>query len=196
LVETIQLKASGRGVPRVVSFNVMRWLPTQKRKAGATKKSRRSKSNGRGASVRAAAEQIGTSVFEQAPRKLVITVPVPYNSPNEWVYDHWRKYWKIKTGWMKRLYDASIHHCGVGKFGQPIQNASLSFHRKGIRELDPDNLRGGLKPIIDCLIKLGFLENDTPDVVQVLDVYQTKVSTRAEQATEITIIDRETHTLR
>jgi len=159
------------------------------RNAGRSKKSR---SSSRGSSTRARGkvEQAGTSRLKFEPRQIDIIVPVATPSPNEWVYDHWRVYWKIKTAWMKRLRDASIHHLGRGKFGEPVTNASLTVHRKGIRELDPDNLRGGLKPVIDCLIKLGFLADDTPDVVQVLDVYQTKVGTKAEQLTEITIIER------
>ncbi len=169
----------------------MRGVPETQRKAGRDVQGRgRGGGKSRKRSSRKV-EQIGTSAFQQSPRTLSITVPVPTNSPNEWVWKHWSKYREIKKGWLDRLYSASIQHCGIGKFGHPVENASLTIERVGIKELDEDNLKGGVKPVIDCLIKLGFLANDTPDVIQVMDVFQTQVGTYAEQATRITIIDRE-----
>ena len=88
---------------------------------------------------------------------------------------------------MSRIHCASIRHCGAGLFGQPMTNASLTIERLGIRELDRDNLVGGMKPIIDNLVKLGFLVDDTPDVIQHMDVYQTHVDAKVAQGTRITI---------
>jgi len=153
------------------------------------KKSRGNARRGSGKN-RGQVEQIGTSVLQFEPRQISITVPVPTNSPNEWVWKHWSKYRDIKKGWLSRLHAASIHHCGVGKFGHPVENASLTIERRGIKELDEDNLKGGVKPVIDSLIQLGFLANDTPDVIQVMDVFQTSVGTYDEQETRITLIER------
>lgn len=165
-------------------------MSTQKRSHGTRrKKSRGSSRRGSGKS-RGQVEQIGTSTLQFEPRQISITVPVPTNSPNEWVWKHWSKYREIKKAWLSRLHAACIHHCGIGKFGHPIENASLTIERLGLRELDEDNLKGGVKPVIDSLIQLGFLANDTPDVIQVMDVYQTNVDTRAAQGTRITLIER------
>lgn len=136
--------------------------------------------------------EAGRSTLKRSPRELEITVNIPTPSPNEWVRAHWSTYAKIKKYWMTRLHHASIRHCGIGIFGKPISHASLTIERIGCRELDRDNLIGGMKPVIDCLIALGFLENDTPDVIQHMDVFQTKVGTKAEQKTRITVIERKT----
>ncbi len=140
-----------------------------------------------GGKSRGKVEQIGTSTLQQEPREISITIPVPTPSPNEWVRAHWSKYSKIKKGWMSRLHSACIRHCGLGIFGKPIAHASLTIERMGCRELDQDNLVGGMKPIIDNLVKLGFLENDTPDVIQHMNVFQTSVGTKSAQGTRITI---------
>ncbi len=135
-------------------------------------------------------ELIGTSSLKLEPRLLEITVPYPTNSPNEWVWQSWYVYRDIKKDWLKRLHAASVRHCGRGLFGPPIENASLTIERRGLKELDEDNLKGGVKPVIDSLVQLGFLAEDTPDVIQVMDVFQTHVGTYAEQETRITLIER------
>ena len=147
-----------------------------------------------GGKSRGQVEQVGTSTLQHEPREISITIPVPTPSPNEWVRAHWSTYAKIKKTWMSRIHSASIRHCGTGIFGKPIANASLTIERMGCRELDQDNLVGGMKPIIDNLVKLGFLENDTPDVIQHMDVFQTLVRTKAEQGTRITISERSKET--
>jgi len=139
-------------------------------------------------------EQPGTSSLQFSPFQFEITVPVPTNSTNEWVRAHWKKYHTIKTEWYKRLHWATIQNRGKAKFGDPIQNASLTIERRGLKLLDEDNLIGGVKPVIDALVKLGFLEDDTPDVIQHMNVFQTKVMTFAEQKTRITIIECKSET--
>lgn len=168
----------------------MRGMSTQKRSYSKGRKKSRSGNRRSSGKSRGQVEQIGTSSFKLEPREISITVPVPTNTPNEWVWKHWSAYRDIKKGWLKRLHAASIRHCGRGIFGQPIENASLTIERRGLKELDEDNLKGGVKPVIDSLIQLGFLANDTPDVIQVMDVYQTLVDTRAAQGTRITLIER------
>jgi len=159
---------------------------SSKSKRGITQANRQGGKHYGGAAV-----ETGRSTLNQAPRELRITINIPTPSPNQWVRAHWSTYAKIKKAWMSHIHSASIRHCGTGLFGKPIGNASLTIERRGIRELDRDNLIGGMKPVIDCLIALGFLENDTPAVIQVMDVFQTRVGTKAEQQTRITIIDRE-----
>ncbi len=137
-------------------------------------------------------EEIGSSKFDKdGERVLKITCFKPTPSPNEWAFKTWRAYYTIKTGWLKRLHDAAIKHTGAGIFGPPITRCSLEIERRGIRTLDEDNLTGGLKPVIDSLAKLGFLADDTPDVIVHTYYHQTRVPTKGEQRTIITL--REMH---
>lgn len=159
-----------------------------------SRKTSRSSNRRSSGKARQQVEQIGTSRFIRDPRTLEITVPVPTNSPNEWVWKHWSAYRAIKKDWLKRLHAASIQHCGIGKFGHPVENASLTIERRGVKELDEDNLKGGVKPVIDSLIQLGFLANDTPDVIQVMHVFQSSVDTYNEQETRITVIEQSQET--
>jgi len=136
-----------------------------------------------------AAERIGESSLKTKAdqRRFSITCFVPTPTPNDWVFKSWRAYWKIKDAWLKRLHAATIHHYGLGKFGKPIQSATLQIERRGIRELDGDNLVGGMKPIIDGLVHLGYLANDTPDVIIKPDYFQTVVRNKDNQRTLISI---------
>ena len=43
----------------------------------------------------------------------------------------------------------------------------LRRHRRACDELDFDNLVGGCKPLVDALVKVGLLANDSPDSVTV-----------------------------
>ncbi len=172
----------------------MRGMYTKTRSSGYSRKTSRGSNRRRSGKARQQVEQIGTSRFLRDPRTLEITVPVPTNSPNEWVWKHWSAYRAIKKDWLKRLHAASIQHCGIGKFGHPIENASLTIERLGLQELDEDNLKGGVKPVIDSLIQLGFLADDTPDVIQVMHVYQTHVDSKTAQGTRITLIEQSQET--
>ena len=64
---------------------------------------------------------------------------------------------------------------------------SLEIERFGIKLLDEDNLTGGLKPVIDGLVRLGFVADDTPDVIIQTNYHQTRVPTKPEQRTVITL---------
>lgn len=42
------------------------------------------------------------------------------------------------------------------------RECKITSHRK--RLLDPDNLVGGMKPLIDAIVKFGMLIDDNPDM--------------------------------
>lgn len=138
---------------------------------------------------RGATEKLGFSSLttSKGSRLFQITCYVPTPSPNEWVRAHWNVYYKIKSAWLRRLHNATIHHWGLGKFGKPIEKVALRIERRGIRKLDDDNVAGGMKPVIDGLVHLGFLSDDTPDVIIKPHYFQTIVSTQSAQRTVITI---------
>jgi hypothetical protein len=65
------------------------------------------------------------------------------------------------------------------------QRAHLRITRFGQRLLDDDNLRGGAKPLIDCLKEAGLLHDDSPEWLT-LDVKQERVPAGMER-TEVEI---------
>lgn len=65
------------------------------------------------------------------------------------------------------------------------QRAHLRITRFGSRLLDDDNLRGGAKPLIDCLKESGLIEDDSPKWID-LEVKQELVPA-GEERTEIEI---------
>lgn len=136
-------------------------------------------------------EKTGTSDVRTAEKGRVfkITVYAATPTPNTWVRAHWSKYQKIKKEWLNRIWEATIEHYGRGKFGPPVKNASLTIERRGLKRLDYDNLVGGLKPVLDALTKLGYLEDDTNDVIETLSAKQQIVRSRSDVGTEITIVE-------
>jgi hypothetical protein len=63
--------------------------------------------------------------------------------------------------------------------------AHVRIKRFGTRLLDDDNLRGGAKPLIDCLKEAGLIHDDSPKWID-LDVTQEQVPAGYER-TEVEI---------
>ena len=59
---------------------------------------------------------------------------------------------------LPKLQDA-FYVCGE-HHGDRVMCVKFTCYRK--RLLDDDNLRGGLKPVRDCLIAAGFIKDDSP----------------------------------
>ena len=88
-------------------------------------------------------------------------------------------YGKVRNRWLRHLRDAWY----VAREGQRIRagwaapsRAKLTVHRSSLQLLDPDNLVGGVKPVLDALRKLGFIADDTPARLQ-LEVRQARAPT-------------------
>lgn len=62
----------------------------------------------------------------------------------------------------------------------------VRIERRGCALLDADNLAGGVKYHLDACRQCGAIPDDAPHAIQ-LEVFQTKVSTRAEECTVIDI---------
>jgi hypothetical protein len=165
----------------------VRRLPTKARGNG----SGRAKVRGRSRKDPRKIEATPTSklVSEHPDRVLEIEVFHPSPSANQWVYKHWRAYHSIKKAWLDRLTIALLPQRLVLK--QPFQRVILQVERRGIKLLDEDNLVAGLKPIIDSLIKLGVVPNDTNDVITSIETKQVRVPHKVEQKTTILVIERE-----
>ena len=89
-------------------------------------------------------------------------------SPNEVLGGHWRKLQGERGGW--RTLVAAI----CGKPEEPVTfRVRLRLDCVRQRLLDPDNLVGSVKPVIDALKRQGWLQDDTPALLK-LEVAQQK----------------------
>lgn len=78
--------------------------------------------------------------------------------------------------------DGSISSKENGK-----ERAVVRIVRHACRLLDEDNLKGGVKPLLDCLKEAGLIEDDSPSAIE-LDVRQEKVFNKDHERTELEII--------
>lgn len=88
---------------------------------------------------------------------LVVVLPQPTLSLNQLLNQHHHKRTADKRTWEKLLLVAS------GPVRKPREiRMRLDIERHGSRELDPDNLRGGMKPLIDAIRRHGLIFDDNP----------------------------------
>lgn len=84
-------------------------------------------------------------------------------SANKYQRMHWAVKKKLRTRFHAELFVASLES---GKFGYPHakMRVQINVHSKGAtaRRLDPDNLWGGCKPLIDAMRDVGLIRNDSP----------------------------------
>lgn len=99
-----------------------------------------------------------------------LTIPEPTPSLNPMLRQFWSKRHKDQKRWRwlvraARL-NANYHPT------QPLQKARVTVTRHGKRILDTDNLYGGVKGLVDLLVKEGILANDTPEHVELVTKQQ------------------------
>ncbi len=73
--------------------------------------------------------------------------------------------------------------------GRGRASIDVVITRRSCRLLDKDNLFGGVKPLCDQLRALKLIPEDNPEAIN-LEVFQVKVSSKAEEGTEIEINHR------
>ena len=113
----------------------------------------------------------------------MITLELPTAPPslNQWQRMHWAKR-KLIAGGMRdeiglclvvehrELARVEIGSNGLGVVvlkSRAKGHRRVKITRRGSRTLDHDNLVGGCKPLVDALVKVGLIENDTPALVTV-----------------------------
>ncbi len=106
---------------------------------------------------------------------IIIKRRVP--SQNQMHYGHWSVYTKERDLWFVLLRQ-QLRPCSP--VNKPVRIALRSYRT---RLLDYANLVGGAKPIPDCLIRLGYLKDDSPDWFRC--VYEQFKVSKAEERTEI-----------
>jgi hypothetical protein len=86
----------------------------------------------------------------------------------------------------KRNQVGALASCVPGKAkGRP--RVTVRVVRCSTRTLDPDNLRGSVKALLDCLRGALLISDDTESAIS-LDVSQIHVNTRKEHGTKIELI--------
>ena len=80
-------------------------------------------------------------------------------SQNTHAWSHWRKAWKDKGEWNLRIRAAT----GFIAIPKAKGKRRLTIERIGWKKLDPLNLLGGAKGIVDCLVQAGLLVDDSEE---------------------------------
>jgi hypothetical protein len=95
-----------------------------------------------------------------------LTIPEPTPSLNPMLRQFWslrhkdQKRWR----WLVRAARLEAKYHPVA----PIQKARVTITRHGKRILDKDNLYGGVKGLVDLLVKEGIIAGDTPDHIELV----------------------------
>jgi hypothetical protein len=109
------------------------------------------------------------------PRTITILRKLP--SQNETLYRHWKAYTTERDAWFVLL-RAQLAPCKPVDY--PVRMAIRSYRT---RLIDYANLVGGSKPIPDCLIRLGYLKDDSPRWFEC--TYEQFLAPKSSQRTEI-----------
>jgi Holliday junction resolvase RusA-like endonuclease len=103
-----------------------------------------------------------------------LTIPEAYAPLNRMLGETWSKRIQTRRRWAWLVRQAKL---AARVFPEaPIARARVTIVRHGRRICDPDNLIGGAKGTIDCLVREGILANDTPAHVELIITQQVTKS--------------------
>ena len=104
----------------------------------------------------------------------MITLEIPRipPSPNTLLGTHWRYRHKNSALWQKEVWYALIT-AGYSPQRTPYPKARVTINRRSRQQLDPDNLVGCVKPVIDALRYAHVLLDDSPNHIELV-VTQTR----------------------
>ena len=108
------------------------------------------------------------------PTKWSLVIMEASPSQNVWDRWHWRKKWESKAQWKLLIRGAA----GFIYIPKATGKRSLLVHRHGKQTLDPSNLIGGLKGVIDDLVQLGLLVDDKPEFLEIKEPLQARLNGR------------------
>jgi len=121
-------------------------------------------------------------------KEYTFTIPRITPSLNKMLRTHWAELRKLKHTWGGEVQAATFDHDIPPAKTLEFRRMKIVSYRTSL--LDPDNLYGGVKILVDRLVEQGFLYDDRQSCLD-LEVSQVKVKKRSEQRTEITIVWRE-----
>jgi hypothetical protein len=119
---------------------------------------------------------------------LTIEIPeqlVKVESQNKSTFGHWRTYRRYRDKWL-----VALRNRLVPRHARPDCPMELRITSVRQRLLDDGNLVGGAKPIPDCLVRLGYIHDDSPKWLKV--AYEQLTGPKHERRTIITITKPET----
>lgn len=97
-----------------------------------------------------------------------LTLPIVTESNNKLLRMHWAVRRRLKVGYMDELLVAmnTSNYATRELQAQKKRECHIISYRK--RLLDKDNLYGGIKPLVDCLVEWKLLKDDSPDNVTLI----------------------------
>ena len=126
------------------------------------------------------------------PDRLTFTLPKPTLTLNKLLHMHPM----VRSQYAKALSSEVAAAIGWGWLGghRPWEHARVTITRRSIQLCDADNLMGGVKGLVDTLLKrsdthpwgLGVFIDDSPERM-VLVVRQEKVARRADMGTDVCV---------
>jgi hypothetical protein len=81
-------------------------------------------------------------------------------------------YPRLRAKWDTLLEDALWLAAGEGRLAAwpmpPAGRVRVTIERASPQRIDPDNVVGGVKPVLDGLRSLGVLADDSPDAIELV----------------------------
>ena len=122
---------------------------------------------------------------------LTFTISTPPPSLNVLLRMHWGERVKLKRRIRREVYAQMTCHRIL--FAPPFPDpVTLTGTRWGKQKLDPDNLIGSLKPVIDALVWSQVLLDDTEQYLAIGKIRQEKLRKGEVARLELTIDWKET----
>jgi len=118
--------------------------------------------------------------MDEGPIGRVVVVRRRVPSQNASMYRHWSAYTTERDTWFVLL------RAQLPPRSAPDLPVRLLLRSYRTRLVDFANLVGGAKPIPDCLIRLGYLKDDSPRWFR-CDYLQTQVA-KADERTELEFV--------
>ncbi len=104
-----------------------------------------------------------------------ITVPMVPPGINQRLKMHHMDYKRVRDGWQSAIYHlvSGLNRANLYTAHTRHEKMRVKIHIEHSRLFDPDNLTSAAKTPLDCLRRLKFLFDDTPQYLE-LDVTQSK----------------------
>jgi hypothetical protein len=116
--------------------------------------------------------------IERRPFGVTLHLPKPLPSPNRWLRAHWRTQQRVSAAWAECIQLAALDSCpagrpmalrttpagAVGWLAPPMRvRVVITKLERQPRHFitDADNLKFAGKKLLDCLVRAGFLRDDS-----------------------------------
>jgi len=98
-----------------------------------------------------------------------------------------RCHWGTRARENKRLRNHLVATAGHARFGDTVgkQRVRITVHRRRLQ--DPDNAVASVKGLVDGLVRLGWLRDDSAEWCE-LEVKEVKAATKRDERTVIEVL--------